>query len=154
MLIRPASFIVLATATALFALGGCAQQGAGVGDGGPSDPEVLALSDQLSAAYLARDFDGLRRLLAPGYTGSAPGMIWDVDALATEFPKIQMRDIRRDSYFVRRLAPGTVLLTEDVTLSETYGGQDISGPYRMNTVWVERAGEWLLLFEQELPIAR
>jgi hypothetical protein len=151
MLVRHISPRVLATAAVLCALSGCTKSTLDAARAEPSDADVLALSDKLSAAYRAQDLGGLRALMAPDYTGSAPGILLDFDGLIEEFPQIQMRDIQRDAFFVKHLSPGTVLLTEDVTLSETYRQEDISGKYRMTTVWVNRAGKWQLLFEQEMP---
>jgi hypothetical protein len=65
-----------------------------------------------------------------------------------------MHDSRRYAYFLRRLARGAVLLTEQVMLPGTYDGQEPPGPDWMTTVWVERACEWRLPFEQEVPITR
>ena len=54
---------------------------------------------------------------------------------------------------MRVLSPDIVLLNEDVILKETYAGQDISGPYRMTTIWAKRSGKWRLVFEQEIAVA-
>lgn len=54
---------------------------------------------------------------------------------------------------VKALAPGLVLLNQDAVLEETYDGEDISGRYRVTTVWARRDGRWRLLFEQEVPLS-
>jgi ketosteroid isomerase-like protein len=46
-----------------------------------------------------------------------------------------------------------VLLNQDAVLEETYDGEDISGRYRVTTVWARRDGRWRLLFEQEVPLS-
>jgi hypothetical protein len=57
-----------------------------------------------------------------------PGAQWDRATLEREFAKIRMTD------------------------KETYAGEEISGRYRMTTIWINRANEWRLLFEQEVPL--
>jgi hypothetical protein len=79
-------------------------------------------------------------------------MLWNFASLQKEFPKIALLAVHRSSFLVRPLAPDIVLLNEDVTLQETYDGQDISGPYRWTTIWARRSGRWQLIFEQEIPI--
>ena len=117
-----------------------------------SDAEVLNLSDHLSNIYKEHDWSGLKKLVSSGYVGTAPGFQWTIADLEKEFPKISLHDIHRDAYFIKVLNPALVLLNEDATLKETYDGQDISGPYRMTTIWTKQGDAWQLLFEQEIPI--
>jgi hypothetical protein len=119
---------------------------------GEDERLTLSLSNELTDIYLKRDLDRLHKLLAPEYLGTAPGTNWDAERLAAEFPQIEMQAARRLRYTVKPLARDLLLLNEDVELYETYRGQNISGTYRMTTIWTERQGRWLLLFEQEIQL--
>ena len=113
---------------------------------------ALSLGDRLTSAYRRGSWAGVDSLLADDYLGCAPDVRWDRAALRREFPRIRMRSFHRDSAIVKALGAGVVLLDEDVTLGETYAGRDISGRYRMTTVWAFREARWRLVFEQEIPL--
>ena len=105
---------------------------------------ALALSDELSTAYRHGDWPALAALLAPDYLGTVPGERADRAQLKLQFPKTHLIDVRRGDYVVKLLAQGVLLLNEDVILQETYEGQDISGRYRMTTIWGKDADRWRL----------
>ncbi len=119
---------------------------------GKDERLALSLSNELTDIYLQRDLGRLRKILAPDYLGTAPGTNWDAARLAAEFPGIEMQAARRLRYTFKPLAPGLLLMNEDTELYETYRGQNISGTYRMTTIWTERQGQWQLLFEQEVEL--
>ncbi len=125
---------------------------AGVEAAAISHEQALGLSDRLTAIYRRGDWPALAALLASDYLGTTPGAQWDGEVLEREFAKIRMTDYQRENFLVKQLAPDLVLLNEDATLKETYDGEDISGRYRMTTIWINRANEWRLLFEQEVPL--
>jgi hypothetical protein len=113
---------------------------------------VLGASARLTQIYEARDLGALIALVAPDYLGSAPGFEWDLAKLKEEFPKIHLHEFHGETPTLKQLAPNLVLLNQDASIRESYDGQDISGRYRMTTIWVHRGGHWCLLFEQEIPL--
>ena len=149
--------LVVSSMVAALGSSGCAQHvgdhAATVAPPAISDAAVVGLSDQLTDIYRARDWSRLKKLLAVDYVGTVPGVQLNAVALEGEFAKITLIDLHREAYWVKPLAPGLVLLNEDVKLTERYDGQDISGPYRMTTIWTQREGQWRLLFEQEILVA-
>jgi hypothetical protein len=114
--------------------------------------QLLAVSDRLTAIYLSRDGLALDSLLAPDYLGSAPGLEWNRDSLRAEFAHIRMTGCVREGATAKWLAAGTALLIEDISLIESFAGEDISGRYRMTAIWVSVGAGWKLLFEQEMAI--
>jgi hypothetical protein len=112
----------------------------------------LALCDRLQSSYMNQDWSKLDAMVDSEYTGIAPGEVWDRKLLKQEFPKIHLIKLQRESGKVIRLALNLILISEEMNMTETYDGGDISGRYQMTTVWVKRGPEWRLFFEQEVPI--
>jgi hypothetical protein len=91
-------------------------------------------------------------MVAPDYYGTGDDFEWDSTALQREFPKIQLSDLHVERQHVKRLAPDLILINDVLTMRETYAGQNISGRYWSNDIWVRRDGRWFLLVEQEFPL--
>ncbi|MBZ5656699.1 MAG: nuclear transport factor 2 family protein [Acidobacteriia bacterium] len=117
-----------------------------------SSAEGAALDDQLTEVYLRQDWAALEKIVAPDYSGFAADEQWDFSALKREFPKIHLVDLHVERQQVKRLSHDLILVSDVLTMHETYAGQDISGRYWSSDIWVRRNGKWLLLVEQEVPL--
>jgi hypothetical protein len=114
--------------------------------------EGALLDRQLTDVYLRQSWEALEKMVAPDYAGFAGDEQWDFSALKREFPKIHLTDLHIEHQQVKRLSRDMILVTDVLTMHETYAGQDISGRYWTSDVWVRRNGKWLLLVEQEVPL--
>jgi len=130
------------------AAAGCRQHPSAHND----EDEVLRRDHAYKEAFQRSDWPAVQKLVAPEYLGLVPEARWDVTQLAREFPKIKLRGYRDETPTLKRLGPEEMLVSQVSALDETYDGRDISGRYWVSCVWVRRAGRWLLLVEQEVPL--
>lgn len=92
-----------------------------------SSAEGAALDHQLTEVYLRQDWAALEKIVAPDYSGFAADEQWDFSALKREFPKIHLKDLHVERQQVKRLSPDLILVSDVLTMHETYAGQNISG---------------------------
>jgi hypothetical protein len=68
------------------------------------------------------------------------------------FAKVKAFGYEKQSPHVRVFSPSLAIVSDQMTMKETYDGRDISGRYWCATLWTLIDGSWKLLMEQEIPL--
>ena len=115
--------------------------------------EVRRLSHDWVTAFVGRDADTLRRIMADDFAFSYP---LDGDDKETFIFDVTSGDLTAEFFdrqnVVVRVYGGCAVLTCHDTATWGYKGRTISGDYRTLQVYAERDGRWQLVAVQSCPI--
>jgi ketosteroid isomerase-like protein len=123
---------------------------------GAAEQELVKLENAWIAAIIKRDGDFLKKLYADEYlfTDSEGALfnktadISDVVSGKTKIDSANITDVKVHIY------GDTAVVTGLNTLKGSYGGEDMSGPYRFTDVFVKRDGRWQVVATQSSLVAK
>ena len=123
---------------------------------GAAEAEIKTLEERWTKAEAVRDVATVRAMLAAdfiyvGPDGAAMNAEEDLAGIADEKFRVgaySMTDLRVRVYGDSALSTGI-----EVLVGAFFGDRDMSGRYRVTTVWVKRDGAWQAVHTQETRIA-
>ena len=91
-----------------------------------------------------------KALLDPDFVAVYAGATNDAAAEAAAIERQQLQSFSFSDFAVRPLAPGVELVTYEAEAKGTFDGADISGRYRVTSIWKRVGAEWKLAYHSEI----
>jgi ketosteroid isomerase-like protein len=136
-----------------FALGAVALVAAG--EAGQQSKEVEKALQQLNDAFVTRDADVLKKLMAEDHVSITPykgkeGRAEQIGSL----PNYKIEKYSTEGMKAQAVAKDAILLTYVVNYKGTYKGKALPARSIASSLWVMRDGRWREVFYQETPVGK
>lgn len=96
------------------------------------------------------DMAAFKDMLDPDFVAVYAGATNDAAAEVTAIERQQLQSFSFVDFKVRQLAAGLELVTYEADARGTFDGADISGRYRVTSIWKQAGSEWKLAYHSEI----
>ena len=99
-----------------------------------------------------KDRAGLGKILSQDFTEITEDGVFDRDQILANLDILTLTSYSPRDFKPKVIAPDTVLLIFQVTVSGTYKGHPFKADNNAASLWIKRSGTWQNVFFQETPI--
>jgi hypothetical protein len=121
-----------------------------------NDVSADALNQEKLAWELTKKKDraGLAKLLSEDFTEITEDGVFERDQILANLDILMLSSYSPRDFKAKVIAPDTVLLIFQVTVSGTYKDHPFQADNNAASLWMKRGGKWLNVFFQETPIPK
>jgi hypothetical protein len=118
------------------------------------DVSADALNEEKLAWELTKKKDkaGLAKLLSEDFTEITDDGVFEREQILANLDILTLSSYSPRNFKAKVIAPDTVLLIFQVTVSGTYKGHPFQADNNAASLWMKRGGKWQNVFFQETPI--
>jgi hypothetical protein len=116
----------------------------------PSEADMIAKEKAAWDAFKRKDADAFKKTAAPEYTEITGNGVRDLAATVANMNDVNLTDVTFADWKMTTIDKDLLLLTYTTTQKGTYKGESFDGPYRHAAAWINRNGEWLAIYFQEV----
>ncbi|HKO97223.1 MAG TPA: nuclear transport factor 2 family protein [Pyrinomonadaceae bacterium] len=115
-----------------------------------TEADAIAKEKAVWDALKAKNWDTFGSMLATDYLEISSDGVFDKPGIIARLKELEFTDATFADWKLLPLGKDEGLLMYNLTLKGKYKGQDFPpGPYRVGSVWANRAGKWQAVFYQE-----
>src|SRR6266516_3440371 len=122
------------------------------GKSGANDTTITSLEKSAWEAFKNTQTDAFKALLSKDFCGVYADGIKNLDVEVAEMAKTDLTDYSFADVKGECPHQKVAVITYKATQHATSGGQDLSGTYNTESVWVQQGGKWLGALQTEAKV--
>jgi hypothetical protein len=115
-----------------------------------SEADITAKDVAIWDSIKRKDYDAFGRMLDRDYTEVEDDGVYDKAGILAYVKDLVITDVTFANRKMMRVDKDAVILTYDVTAKGTFKGQPLTGPYHAASAYVNRDGQWLGIYYQQV----
>ena len=121
----------------------------------PSEADMIAKEKAAWDAFKRKDADAFKKMLAPEYVEITNSGVLDLAATVALMNDVTFTEVIFADWKMTQVDKDLMLLTYTTTQKGTYKGESFPDEsHRNGSAWINRNGEWVVIYFQDTPIAK